>query len=331
MDRMWAYHTDTALAQTLDGVTFRNPIGLSAGFDKNFELVPLLKSIGFGYMEGGTVTFYPCPGNPRPWFHRLPKSESLVVNAGLANKGVSVVLDTLRNYPPEVFEDFPLNISVGKTNLPVSASDGAAIEDYVGSLRACEEAGIGSMYTLNISCPNTYGGEPFTTPARLERLLSAVDTLSLQKPVYIKMPSNLAWSQFHRLLKVIDRHAIKGLTISNLAKDRTKLQLSDPLDDSIKGNLSGRPTWQLSNELISKTYKAYGGRFTIIGVGGVFSAEDAYEKIKHGASLVELITGIIFRGPQLIGHINRDLVDLMKQDGYSNISEAIGAYHRQSR
>jgi dihydroorotate dehydrogenase (fumarate) len=321
---LWAYQNTQFLEQKILGITFHNPVGLSAGFDKNFELPPILKSIGFGFMEGGSLTFEPCYGNPKPWFHRLPKSKSIVVNVGLANQGVSAIVKRLQRYPRNMFTNFPLNISVAKTNSPKACTDTDAIADYTGSLKIIGEAGVGDMITLNISCPNTYGGEPFTTPSRLNRLLTEVDALNLVQPMFVKMPNNLPWEEFDQLLTVIARHQVKGVTISNLAKDRKKLSLKDPLPENIKGNLSGRPTWDLSNELIRKTYKKYHRRFVIIGVGGIFSAQDAYTKIKLGANVVELITGLIFEGPQLIGQINRDLVKLLKKDGYHNISQAVG-------
>jgi len=320
----WAYSNPPALSQTILGITFTNPVGLSAGFDKNFELPPLLKAIGFGFMEGGSLTFRQCDGNPRPWFYRLPKTKSLVVYAGLGNQGVDASIKVLKSYPKSTFKDFPLNVSVAKTNSPEACTDEDAVSDYVGSLQKLEQSGIGRMYTLNISCPNTYGGEPFTTPERLAKLLTATDALHLSKPLFIKMPSDLAWPSFRKLADVADRHNVQGLTISNLAKNRDKIKLKDPLPDHVKGNLSGMPTQELSDYLIRKTYQTYGDRFVIIGVGGIFCAEDAYRKIKNGASIVELITGLIFEGPQLIGQINRDLVKLLQQDGYANIHEAIG-------
>jgi dihydroorotate dehydrogenase len=180
------------------------------------------------------------------------------------------------------------------------------------------------MIELNISCPNTYGGEPFTTPERLERLLTAVDTVSGKQPVYIKMPTNLPWVKLRELLDVTVRHSVAGVTISNLAKDRSKLDIKDDLPATVPGNLSGKPTWKSSNELIHRTYLEYGARLTIIGVGGVFSADDAYTKIKLGASLVELITGMIFCGPQLAAEINDGLLQCLSRDGLTHISQAIG-------
>ncbi|HVS58155.1 MAG TPA: quinone-dependent dihydroorotate dehydrogenase [Candidatus Saccharimonadales bacterium] len=322
----WAYQNPGLLGQTVQGIYFKNPVGLSAGFDKNFELPLLLKSIGFGFMEGGSLTYRECAGNPRPWFYRLPKTKSIVVYAGLANQGAPTIVRRIKHYSKNTFKDFPLNISVAKTNSPEACTDTQAVADYLGSLGMIKAAGVGDVVTLNISCPNTYGGEPFTTPERLERLLRAVDRLLLPCPVFVKMPCDLPWPQFRSLLDVIVEHRVAGVTISNLAKDRGRLKLMDPLPDSVKGNLSGKPTWELSNELIRRTYKVYGKRLTIIGVGGIFSAEDAYTKICLGASLVELITGMIFEGPQLIGHINRGLAELLKHDGYANVSQAVGSH-----
>ena len=323
LTKAWAYQ-NPVLKQTVLGLDFRNPVGLSAGFDKNFELPPILKSIGFGFMEGGSLTYRKCDGNPRPWFYRLPKSQSIVVYAGLANQGVKTIVRRIKAYPANVFKEFPLNISVAKTNSPEACTDQAAVADYIGSLKAIKAAKVGNLITLNISCPNVYGGEPFTTPNRLERLLKQVDLLKLEQPILIKMPSHLTWPAFDELLAVADKHRVAGVTISNLAKDRGQSKLMDPLPDSVQGNMSGKPVWGLSNNLIHKTYKKYGDRFVIIGVGGIFSAEDAYTKLRLGASLVELITGMIFEGPQLIGQINQGLVELLKRDGLSNISQAIG-------
>lgn len=320
----WSYHNPHALAQTLQGVHFTNPVGLSAGFDKNFELPLLLKSIGFGFMEGGSLTHQKCGGNARPWFYRLPRSKSLVVHVGLANDGVDTIMQRLQAYPEQTFTDFPLNISVAKTNCPETAKESHGIADYIGSLRVIKQYSLASLVTLNISCPNAYGGEPFTEPDMLDRLLSEVDKVGLRQPIFIKMPSDLPWSSTDALLAVAARHTVAGVTIGNLTKDRKTAHIQDHLPAHIKGGLSGKPTWELTNNLIRRTYQKYGERFTIIGVGGIFTAQDAYTKIRLGASLVELITGMIYEGPQLIGNINKGLVDLLHRDGYTHISQAIG-------
>jgi dihydroorotate dehydrogenase (fumarate) len=199
----------------------------------------------------------------------------------------------------------------------------------VSCLKKIKKASVGDMVTINISCPNAYGGEPFTTSERLEKLLKEVDKIGLKLPIFLKMPSDKPWPEFKKLIDTALKHKIAGLTICNLNKNRKSIKLKDELSDDIKGNLSGKPVFDLSNELISQTYKYCGNRLTIIGVGGIFSAKDAYEKIKRGATLVELITGMIFEGPMLIGQINAGLVELLEKDGYTHISQAIGAYHKQ--
>ena len=141
------------------------------------------------------------------------------------------------------------------------------------------------------------------------------------------MPIDKPWPEFKKLLDIILKHTVAGVTIGNLAKDRANPYIQDPLPDSLKGNMSGKPTWELSNNLISKTYGYCGQKLIIIGVGGVFSAADAYEKIARGATLVELITGMIFEGPGLIGEINKGLTEILESNGLSSISEAIGTRH----
>lgn len=320
----WAYRNSDKLSQEINGVRFNNPVGLSAGFDKNIQTAKLMKAVGFGFMTGGSVTYEVCEGNPKPWFYRLPKAQSLVVNVGLANQGIERISQRIKSYPDSTFIDLPLNISVAKTNSLKAADTEEAIADYLGSLRIIKSNNLSQMVEINISCPNTYGGEPFNTPEKLEKLLYEVDKLELVQPIYIKMPQDLDWAAFKVLLDIIVTHKIAGVTLTNLAKNRTRLSLNNELPDTVKGNLSGKPTEERSNYLIEKTYLVYGDRLTIIGVGGIFSAEDAYRKIKLGANLVALITGMIFVGPQLIGSINHDLVELLKEDGYKNISEAVG-------
>lgn len=307
------------------GLTFRNPIGLSAGFDKNVQMTPTMKRVGFGFETGGSVTAKECDGNPHPWFHRLPNSKSLVVHAGLPNHGILKISHYLAKYPRKMFREFPLVVSVAKTNNKENASDEEAIEDYCTSLRLLEDRNLCQMYEINISCPNTYGGEPFTDPVRLEQLLTRVDELKLTRPVTIKMPIDHTWKEFSALLDVIIQHDVQAVTIGNLLKDRKRAGLKDKLAKGIKGSLSGAPTRDVSTAHIRNTYREYGHLLKIIGVGGVFTAEDAYEKIRAGASLVGMITGMIFEGPQVVGQINRDLVKLLERDGYKSVADAVGA------
>lgn len=315
---------DERLVQKYHGIEFDSPVGLAAGFDKNGEIVPIISALGFGFGTVGSVTAKRCSGNPRPWFYRLPKTQSLVVNAGLANHGSRVIIKRLKQYKPQAIGQFPVVLSVAKTNSQSVVGIKEGIDDYITTIRRAKNEKSIKIIELNISCPNAFGGEPFTTPNRLDRLLTAVDKVDVKQPIYIKMPVDLSWDAFRALLDVIAKHQVVGVTIANLAKDRTKIELKDELPNTVKGNLSGKPTWQISNELIRQTYLNYGDKLTIIGLGGIFSAEDAYAKIRLGASLVEIITGMIFCGPQLASEINDGLLKLIERDGYANISQAIG-------
>jgi dihydroorotate dehydrogenase subfamily 2 len=317
---LFAY-TDSRLEQEVFGLKFRNPVGLSAGFDKDADLVNILPSVGFGYFQVGSITAKSYKGNEKPWLYRLPKSKSIVVNYGLKNIGVKRVIRKLKR---SRLKEVPVSISVAKTNCKEVANDEAGIQDYLESLSLLKESEVGDIYTLNISCPNAFGGEPFTEPNKLERLLVRIDELDLKKPMLVKMPVDLVWDEFKLLLDVVLRHRCVGVVISNLTKDRSDLKTNDDISN-IKGGLSGKPTEEKANELISQTYKYCGDRLKIVGVGGVFSAEDAYEKIRRGATLVQLITGMIYEGPQLIGQINEGLVKLLETDGYGNIKEAVGS------
>ena len=316
------YYESTVLEQEVSGIKYKNPVGLAAGFDKDADLIQILSKVGFGAMQIGTVTYNSYKGNPQPWTTRLKKSKALTVYFGLKNKGIKTVSNKISGC--KIPNDFPIGISVGKTNATYTANETAGIEDYYKCLAYLEKQNLGDTYEINISCPNTFGGEPFTTKETLDRLLDKISTLGITKPVYLKMPINIPWEEFEQLCDVAVKHAVTGLVIGNLNKNRDDPAIIDPLSDSLKGNISGKPTKTLSNELISKTYSTYGDTLVIIGVGGIFSAADAYEKIKRGASMVQLITGMIYEGPQLIGEINRGLVKLVKNDGFTSIKQAIG-------
>jgi dihydroorotate dehydrogenase len=325
---MFATKSDHRLRQSYHGIDFLTPVGLSAGLDKNGEIIPMIAQTGFGFATVGSVTASSCGGNPRPWFHRLPATKSLVVNAGLPNDGSDVIIERIEGFSDQQIGGFPIALSVAKTNSceVVSFEDG--IKDYITTIKRAKKSKRIQALELNISCPNAYGGEPFTSPDKLEKLLAAVDKLKVKQPIFVKMPSELPWKEYRALLEIIVSHGVAGVTVSNLAKKRVNVNPKDSLDESIKGNLSGLPTQSLSNDLIAKTYKHFGDKLTIIGVGGIFTAEDAYAKIRLGASLVELITGVIFCGPQLVSEINTGLIELLKRDGYEHISEAIGVEAR---
>lgn len=324
LPRLWS-HRDKRLNIEVAGLKFENPIGLSAGFDKEISMPQMIRAVGFGWMTGGSVTWGEYKGNDGAWYYRLPNTKSLVVNAGLPSEGTEVVSGRVADYETSMFDDFPLNVSVAKTNTKATVSEDDGVADYCASLEVFDKLAQVKMLEINISCPNTFGGEPFTTPERLEKLLAGVDELRLTKPVFVKMPINLAFDEFDALLEVIANHSVAGVAIGNLHKDRRAVELKDALPDDVKGNLSGAPARDITTELVRHTYQKYGNKLAIIGIGGVFTAEDAYDKIRAGASLVALITGLIFEGPSQVGQINHDLAKLLTKDGYQSVSEAVGA------
>lgn len=318
---LFRYDNKEYLKQNVLGIDFDNPVGLSAGFDKDANLINILNDVGFSFMQVGSITLNPYKGNPKPRLVRLPKSKALVVYYGLKNLGVDKILPKLESKKDK---DFKIGVSIAKTNDKSTADTVGAINDYTECFKKVVKSDTSDFYTINISCPNTFGGEPFNDAPKLEKLLKSLTKVKKTKPMFVKMPINLSWNQFNSLLEVIVKYNVEGVIIGNLDKSRNPKNIKDSLDDSVKGGISGKPTYDLSNELISKTYSKYKKKLIIIGVGGIFTANDAYEKITRGATLVQLITGMIFGGPQTIGEINKGLVKLLKRDGFNNLSEAIG-------
>lgn len=330
--KSWSFQ-DNSLRREVGGITFCNPIGLSAGFDKNVQLSPLMEDVGFGFASGGSVTLEPRKGNRRPWFHRLPKTKSVVVFAGMPNKGLRKIRSYIeRNTRRSSNAVSVISVAVIANKTTIEQAGGypaeqAIINDVKKATKYIIHNKLASVVEINISCPNA-GKEPFIEAESLDALLTTLDSVPRDVPFWVKMPHLYDVEQFDSLLKVIVQHNVQGVTVANLVKDRSKIDIKDPLTDEIRGGLSGEPTREHSLDLIRHAYKKYGDRLTIIGVGGVFSAEDAYVKIKAGASLVGLITGLFFEGPRLVGRINRGLVELLRKDGFSHISEAVGADFR---
>ena len=309
------FYSDKSLEQNILGINFKNPIGLAAGFDKNARLVDILPSVGFGFMEVGSITSQKCEGNPKPRLWRAKKSKGIVVYYGLVNDGCEKIFKRLIT---KKF-DIPLGISIAKTNSKDTAETEAGISDYFKAYKTMLE--IGNYITINISCPNAFGGEPFTDPTKLEKLLKKISETPKKKPIFLKLSPDLKEQEIDAILAVCGNHAIDGFICSNSTKKRVNI-----IDENLpeKGGISGKPMEELADNLIKYIYKRTNGKYVIIGCGGVFSAEDAYKKIKLGASLVQLISGMIYEGPQLIGEINKGLVHLLKKDGFDNISQVIG-------
>lgn len=322
--KMLFNYQNAMLRQTIRGIEFENPIGLSAGFDKNAELTDILPSVGFGFAEVGSITGEPCEGNPRPRLWRLPKSQSLGVYYGLKNDGCEEISARLS----EKRFAIPVGASVAMTNCLANLELDRVIDDYAKAFRAMEP--IARYITVNISCPNTLGGQPFVDLGNLDRLFHRLDAIPTTKPVFIKLSPDMSRPELDALLDAAERHCIDGIVCANLTKRRDGPSVVDANVPKV-GGLSGKPVKDVSDELLAHIYRRAGQRFILVGSGGVFSAEDAYRKIKNGASLVQLITGMIFEGPQLVGEINRGLVELLKRDGYGNIREAIGKHAAKNR
>jgi len=287
------------ISKTVDGITYKTPVLLSAGFDPNGRLTRILPALAFGGEEIGSVTAHACAGNPRPHLTRLIRNKSIVVYKGLRNHGVDALIAKLKRTLR--VQGFVIGISIARTNEQSAATDvEAGIRDYVESFTKLVTTNVGDYYTLNISCPNSYSGETFIEPENLAKLLPRIREVPCSKPVYLKMPINISWEQFAKLLDIADKNQIHGVVIGNLNKDYSHLKHPEDAPSEYRGGLSGHPTAKLSNDLIKKTRELYGKRFTIMGVGGILTPEDAMEKFAAGADLIQLISGMIFEGPGLI-------------------------------
>jgi dihydroorotate dehydrogenase len=247
-----------------------------------------------------------------------------VVYYGLKNAGCEEISRRLRKKRFAV----PVGTSIAKTNSRATVEVKAGIEDYAKAYGKL--ADIGSYSTINTSCPNAYGGEPFREAANLDLLLNRIDSIPSRKPIFVKLSPDLSRKNVDEILEVAGSHRIAGFICTNLTKNRDNPKILDSNVPDV-GGISGKVVEGLSNEMIGHIYAKTHGRYAIIGCGGVFSAQDAYKKIRKGASLVQLMTGMIYEGPQVISEINRGLVGLLKQDGFSNISQVVGADHRQGK
>ena len=296
----WGYHGPD-ISKVVDGVTYKLPVLLSGGFDADGRLTQVLSSISFGGEEVGSVTARASSGNAKPRLTRLIRNKSIVVWKGLRNQGVERI--AMRILRKKRVPDFIIGISVAQTNDKNIHDDDDAILDYYTTFKRLNELNVGDYYTINISCPNSYGGETCASPRLLPRLIDKLTTVPCIKPVYFKMPINLAWPDFKELLDIIDASPYQGVIIGNLNKKYAMLDFPADAPTEFRGGLSGKPCKELSTELVRKTRETYGSRFTIIGVGGIFSGADALEKFDAGADLVQLITGMIFEGPGLMQEI----------------------------
>ncbi|PKL36372.1 quinone-dependent dihydroorotate dehydrogenase [Candidatus Peregrinibacteria bacterium HGW-Peregrinibacteria-1] len=317
ISRLFFGYKDPKLSQTIAGITFPNPVGLSAGFDKNAHLIKIIHTVGFGFMEAGSVTGEPCAGNPKPRLWRIPEKQGIRLNYGLMNDGAEIIAARIKKSTRAV----PIGISIAQTNTLKITTPEESIADYKKAYLLLSP--LADYITINISCPNALNGQTFCHhPDKLDQLLENLHTRSSKKPIFLKISPDITPETLDQIIAIATTHGITGYICSNATKDPKNLEGLPG-----KGALSGATVRELSNAQIAQIYKKTHGSAVIMGVGGIFSAEDAYEKIKQGASLLQLITGMIYRGPNLISDINLKLSSLLEKDGYSSLTEAIGAYH----
>jgi dihydroorotate dehydrogenase len=302
------------LKSNVFGLNFSNPVGIAAGFDKNAEVAQNLINLGFGFSEVGTVTPYPQPGNPKPRIFRLKDDEAIINRLGFNRGGFDQVKSRLRKINDTIIG---VNIGANKDSKDFS-------EDYIKGIKFFST--LASYITINISSPNTPGLRNLEILENLDVLLDKINNLDkedlfIKTPILLKISPDLNSDNLKYLCERVLSSKIDGLIVSNttIARD----SIADNIDQS--GGLSGRPLFKSSTQQLRRVFKYTNGRIPLIGVGGIDSAEKAYEKIKNGASLVQLYTGLVYNGPNLIKDINKNLSSLIKDDGYNNISEAVGA------
>lgn len=333
---------DPALEVAIGGLEFPNPVGLGAGFDKDAEALPGLEALGFGFLEAGTLTPRPQPGNPPPRLFRFPRDKALVNRMGFNNVGASAVAhrftemfryacETENGHSrgdtvPEIAGQHlsvPLGINIGKNkDTPLEQ----AASDYLFCLNLLHP--WANFFVVNVSSPNTPGLRGLQSPKELEALLSALgkkndalaaETAGVHKPLlFVKISPDEEHGE--ETADIALRCGFSGIVATNTTKSREGLSTEAPAD----GGLSGAPLRARSTEVVRRLHKAARGKLAIIGVGGIFTAEDAYEKILAGASLVEVYTGFIYEGMSIARNINLGLLKLLKRDGFSSIQEAVG-------
>lgn len=292
----------TTNKKVIDGITFNSPIGLAAGFDYDADLFHVMPALGFGFTTIGTVTNQSYEGNESPRLGRLPKSKALLVNKGFKSSGIDAILNKLKNTDFQI----PTGISIGKTNIASINDKENAVKDIIDSFKKTLESRINfSYFEMNISCPNLHGDFSFYEKDNLEFLLEEIQKLNIQKPIYIKMPIEQTNEKILELLNIISNYNINGVIFGNLQKNREDESIDqEEIKKYKKGYPSGKPTQKRSTELIRLTKDHFKDRFTIIGCGGIFNYEDAKEKLDAGADLLQLITGLIYGGPQLVSEVN---------------------------
>lgn len=313
---IYSYQTPK-LSQQVWGHTFRNPVGLAAGFDKNGHIPEIIEALGFGYMEVGSITANSNPGNPKPRSFRLPADEALINRMGLNNDGAKTIVKRLQNKKIP----FPLGINIAKTHDPNIMGD-EAILDYVISFKEAKK--VADYITINISCPNTTEGKTFEDPTALRELLDALELREDASivPSLVKFSPDLNRDQLLELLEICENHRVHGYVVSNTSSNRDGLKTPpDKLRKIGNGGLSGPLLSSRSIERIRWISSSVKGQKPIIGVGGINSFETALKMLQAGADLLQIYTGLIYEGPALVKRINRGLAKYLKRHDLESIHQ----------
>ena len=314
--------SDTAiLRQTVLGRDFDNPFGMAAGFDKNGDAISGVHRIGFGFAEIGTLTPLPQPGNPTPRVFRLTAERALINRLGFNNRGQMDALARLENWREKSPQARPVGVNIGANK---EAAD--RIADYdIGAQRF---AALADYLTVNISSPNTPGLRDLQSGEAAGEIMRRVRAAAPDIPVLVKIAPDMSHDDAIGLAELARAENIDGLIISNTTLARDGVASSRHKDEA--GGVSGAPVFDMATDMLRAAYRASGGKLTLIGVGGVSSAAAAYAKIRAGASLVQLYTGLVYEGPGLVTRMKSELAQMLRADGFSNIAEAIGADARRA-
>ena len=292
-----------------------SPIGVAAGFDKNAEVYNSLFNLGFGFVEVGTVTPKPQFGNPRPRVFRLEEDEALINRLGFNNQGCEEISLRIKKNKPKGL----LGINIGPNK---DSSD--RVEDYTTCLK--KFINLASYITINISSPNTENLRDFHKTSELNNLIKSIleekNNSNSSTPIAVKISPDLSSNQVEKISQILIDNKIETIIISN-STDRNREGLTN-MNRFEKGGLSEKPIEKISNRIINEFYNLVGKQIKIIGVGGVDSAKSAYEKILSGATLVQLYTGMVYRGPRIAAQINNGLIQILEQEGINNINDVVG-------
>lgn len=303
------------------GLEFANPLGVAAGFDKNGVVVNQLASLGFGFVEVGTVTYDPQPGNPKPRLFRLPDDGALINRLGFNNDGAERITERLAS----IKRNCVVGVNIGR-NKDVPNEEATA--NYLRSFDLVHP--VADYIAVNISSPNTPNLRDLQRAESLDGLLSPMQKRNRElgrKPLLVKIAPDLTEAEIEACVDVCQRYEIDGIIATNTTITRDGLKTAN-VESTGAGGLSGKPLEKRSNEVISMIYKYSDGKLPIIGVGGIFTAEDAFAKIAAGASLLQAYTGFVYGGPSFPSDVNKGLFQILSDRGFSTLDEAVGSAAR---